>query len=137
MIDLDKNYKIIQITKNQTISSTSSYTEVFLNTAVSSRSYVFGLTFNLSSSDVFLRVEIDGQFIIDELLLNDLSDNSVYDMPKNTPFSFPIRPISNTAFVIDFPNGIQFSTLSLKFKKGSNGNKSFEAGMVSMYDSPV
>ena len=134
MTNIDKKFRIVEANKDQTIVSTSSYTEVYTDASINSKSYLFGIVFNVSSDKVYLRLTIDNNNVIDEVLLDDLTKDDKYRMPKDFAFDFPISPLSDTSFVIKFPGGIQYGTMSLSFKKQSNGNKTFEAGMISYYD---
>lgn len=134
-MDLDKDYRIIQIDTDQSIGS--NYTEVYSHSTTKNKSYLFSILFNLSSDRVLLRLALDNEYIINDLLLDNLTNNNIYRMPmlsdSGAPIPFPIQALSNTSYLLNFNNGLQYQNLSLSFKKSGSGNKSFKAGMATIY----
>jgi hypothetical protein len=133
MPNLDKKYRILEFQKNQVISG-SNYNDIFTITNSNKRGYLFHSYFSVSSDALYLRLNIDGDNIINGLLLDDITKSFIYNMSVNSRTnSFPIRPITNTSFILDFPEeGIQYKTLTLSLKKKGGGVRMMKGGMISL-----
>lgn len=134
MANLDSNYRIGEMSKDQSLGS--SYIDVFSHDGKGS---IFSFYLSLSNDRVFCSLEVDSTDVFSDILFDDLTKSSAYNMPGGggegsfPSFNFPIKPVTSNSFVFNFwPLGVEYrDNFKIKLRKNGGGWRSLKAGMVS------
>jgi len=129
---MDKNFKLVEFTQNQVIKS-SSYKEVF---SKAGKGDFYQFIISVDDTNMKLIFELDGNNIIDELLLQSLTKSSLYNMDKDkNVLPFGISPLDDKVFKLTFDRGIEYTNnFSIKLKRAKSGNKKLQAGLAYYQD---
>ena len=125
-LDLDKNYKIIELDNNQIISG-NEFTTICSISA--QKGYLDCIVFKISDTDMKLIIEIDEVNVVNEFTLKDFA--SIYGLTTNIGFSLPLASIDSKTFKYQPRDYQQFDTgIVIKLKHNSKNNKKLEAGYI-------
>lgn len=122
------NIRYDEMTNDQSITTGPGYTTVYNNTTAGK---LFSVFIRVEDEDMDLIIDIDGNNVIDEINLKDLSDNYKLDVAAFSQLPRNLNVMDGgKAASMEFPDKAPYETnITVKLKAASSGKK-LERGLV-------